>query len=61
MSVKEQVLQAIHRFPDDMNYRDAAEEIAFLAAVHEAEREIEEGRLVTNEEMRTRIAESTVS
>jgi predicted transcriptional regulator len=60
MSVKEQVLQAIHRLPDDIDYRDVAEEIAFLAAIEEAERDIEEGRLVTNEQMKARIAEWTV-
>ena len=57
MSVKEQVLQAIHRLPDDIDYRDVANEIAFLAAMREAERDIAEGRLVTNEQMKARIAE----
>lgn len=59
MSVKEQVLQAINRLPDDIDYRDAAEEIALLAAVREAERDIEQGRLVTNEQMKVRIGEWT--
>lgn len=59
MSVKEQVLQAIHRLPDDIDFRDVAEEIAFLAAVREAERDIEEGRLLTNEQMQARITERT--
>ena len=57
MSVKDQVLQAINRLPDDIDYRDAADEIAFLAAMREAERDIEEGRLVTNEQMKARIGE----
>ena len=61
MSVKEQVLQAIHRLPDDIDYRDVAEEVAFLAAVREAERDIDEGRLVSNEQMKARIAEWTAS
>ena len=55
MSVKEQVLQAIQRLPDDIDFRDVTDEIALLAAVHEAERDIQEGRLVPNEEMRSRI------
>ena len=59
MSVKEQVLQAINRLPDDIDYRDAADEIAFLTAVREAERDIEQGRLVTNEQMKARIGEWT--
>jgi hypothetical protein len=59
MSVKDQVLQAINRLPDDIDYRDAADEIAFLAAMREAERDIEQGRLVSNEQMKTRIGEWT--
>jgi hypothetical protein len=56
MSVKEQVLEAIQRLPDDIDFRDVAEEIALLAAVREAERDIEQGRLVSNAEMMSRIA-----
>ena len=56
MSVKEQILQAIQRLPDDVDFRDVADEIALLAAVYEAERDISSGRLVSNEEMRQRIA-----
>ena len=57
MSVKDQVLQAIHRLPDDIDFRDVADEIAFLAAVREAERDIDEGRLVTDDQMKARISE----
>ncbi len=59
MSVKEQVLQAINRLPDDIDFRDAADEIAFLAAMREAERDIEQGRVVTNQEMKARIGQWT--
>ena len=59
MSVKEQVLHAINRLPDDIDYRDAADEIAFLAAVREAERDIEQGRVISNEQIKARIAEWT--
>ena len=55
MSVKEQVLQAIQRLPEDIDFRDVTDEIALLAAVHEADQDIQEGRLVSNEEMRSRI------
>ena len=41
------MLQAIHRLPDDIDYRDAADEIAFLAAVGEAERDIDDGRVIS--------------
>ncbi len=59
MSVKDQVLQAINRLPDDIDYRDAGAEIALPAAVREAERDIEQGRVVTNEQMKARIGEWT--
>jgi len=61
MSVKDQVLQLIHRLPDDIDYRDVSEEIAFLAAIKDAELDIEQGRLVSNQQMRERIAAWTVS
>jgi hypothetical protein len=61
MSVKDQVLQLINRLPDDIDYRDVAEEIAFLTAVREAERDIQESRLITNEQMKARIGEWTGS
>jgi hypothetical protein len=59
VSVKEPVLQAINRLPNDIDYRDAADEIAFLAAVREADRDIEKGRVISNEQMKARIAEWT--
>ena len=61
MSVKDHVLQAIHRLPDDVDYRDITDEIALLAAVREAKHDIAEGRLVTNEQMKERIAEWTAN
>lgn len=61
MSVKEQVLQAINRLPGDANFRDVADEIAFLAAIGEAEQDIADDRLITNEQMKTRIGEWTGS
>jgi hypothetical protein len=55
MSVKEQVLEVIQRLPDDIDFRDVSEEIALLAALHEAEKDAQEGRLVSNEQMKARI------
>ncbi len=57
MSVKEQVLAAIQRLPDDIDFRDVTDEIALLAAVHEAEQDIQEGRVISNDEMRFRITQ----
>lgn len=59
MSVKDQILQAVHRLPDDIDYRDVSEEIAFLAAVREAERDIQEGSLLSNKQMKARVIEWT--
>ena len=45
----------------DIDFRDVTDEIALLAAVHEAEQEIEDGRLVPDDQMRSRIEEWTGS
>ena len=57
MSIKHQVLSAIQRLPDDIDFRDVSEEIALLAAVQEAEEDIRDRRLVTNAEMKNRVSE----
>lgn len=57
MSVKKQVLQAIQHLPDDIDFRNVADEIALLAAVQDAERDIEQGRVISNEQMKSRIAQ----
>jgi hypothetical protein len=59
MTVKEQVMLAIERLPEDADFKDVKDEIAFLAALREAEDDIAEGRTVTNEEMRRRIGSWT--
>ncbi len=57
MSVKEQVLEAIQRLPEDIDFRDVTDEIALLSAVHEAELDIQQGRVISNAEMKSRIAQ----
>ena len=59
MTVKEQVLLAIERLPEDADFKDVKDEIAFLAALREAEDDIAAGRTVTNEEMSRRIGSWT--
>jgi len=56
MTIKEKTLQVIRGLPDDVDYREIAEMVAFLAAISGAEKDIAEGRLVTNEAMKARIA-----
>jgi hypothetical protein len=55
VSIKQQVLSAIQRLPDDIDFRDITEEIALLAAVQEAEDDIQENRVISSEEMKGRI------
>ena len=57
MSVKEQVIEAIQRLPDDIDFRDVTDEIAMLAAVFDAEQDIQHGRVISNEAMKSRIAQ----
>ena len=57
MSIKQQVLSAIQRLPEDIDFRDVSEEIALLAAVQEAEEDIRAQRVVSNAEMKRRIEE----
>jgi len=61
MSVKEQVLRAIERLPNDINFRDVTDEIALLAAIEDAERDIEDGRLISNDEMKSRVSQWSAS
>lgn len=49
MSAKQAVLEAINRLPDHINYKDIVEEVSFLAALEEAEEDIQDGRVVSNE------------
>jgi predicted transcriptional regulator len=57
LSVKERVLHAIQRLPEDADFRDVNEEIALLAAVAEAEEDIHEGRLLAHETVMSRIGD----
>ncbi len=55
MNVKEQVLRAIQRLPGDIDFQDIADELAFLAAIYEAEADIAEGRVISSEQMKEHI------
>ena len=60
MSVKESVLQAIQRLPENAGYKEIADEIAFLAALRQAEDDIASGRLISNDDARKKL-ESWIS
>lgn len=55
MSAKEMVLSALHRLPDDVEFKDIAEEIAFLAAVKEGQEDVQQGRVISNDELKKKI------
>lgn len=61
MSAKESVLQAIHRLPDDVDYRAIAEEIAFLGALEQGDQDVRSGRVVSNEDVRKKLESWTSS
>ncbi len=56
-TVKEQVLRLIERLPEDADFRDIYEEIALLSAVAEAEDDIQQGNVIRNVEMASRLDE----
>lgn len=55
MSPKETALRALRRLPDNVGYQEIANEIAFLAAISEAESDIKAGRVISHEEIRCRL------
>lgn len=59
MTVKESIMEAIHRLPDDVDFKDVADEIAFLAALRQAEDEIAQGKTVSNEDVRKKLEQWT--
>ncbi len=55
VTVKQQVLHAVQRLPDDIDFKDVNEEIALLSAVAEAEEDIKNGKVIGNDEMKARL------
>jgi len=55
MSTKQLVIHALTKLPDDADFADISEQVAFLAAIEEGERAGREGRVVTNDEMKRRL------
>jgi len=54
-TAKQMVLEAVHRLPEEADFHDIAEEIAFLAAIREGEKDLHAGKVVSNEEMKRRL------
>jgi predicted transcriptional regulator len=61
MTPKQKTLQALGTLPENASYEQLQEEVQILAALEEAEKDIREGRLVTHEEAKRRLAQWTSS
>jgi predicted transcriptional regulator len=61
MTPKQKALQALGTLPEDASYEDVKEEVRILAALDEAEGDIREGRVVSHEEAKRKLAEWTSS
>jgi predicted transcriptional regulator len=59
MSNKELVLDALKQMSEDASLEQISEEIAILAAIKRGEEAADEGRVVSHEETKRRIAEWT--
>jgi predicted transcriptional regulator len=55
MTAKQMILEAVHRLPDEASFHDIAEEVAFLAAIREGQQDLEQSRVVSNEEVKRRL------
>lgn len=56
MLTKEQVLKSFQSLPDQFDEEEAHERIALLAAIREGIEDVDNGRTITLEEMKARIA-----
>ena len=59
MTPKQKTIQALGTLPDDSSYEDLQEEVRVLAALEEAESDVRDGRVVSHEEAKRRLAEWT--
>jgi len=50
MSDKQTVLEAIRRLPEEVSFHEMTEEIQFLSAVREGERQADQGKLISLEQ-----------
>ena len=55
LTVKQKILQALERLPEDTSLEDAIERLCFLAKVEEGLRQAERGETVTHQEAKRRL------
>jgi len=56
MTDKELVLDTVHKLPDDTPLEKISEEIEFLVAVQRGLKALDEGRVVSHEDVKARVA-----
>lgn len=61
MTPKQKSLKTLATLPDDSTYEDVQEEVRILAALEDAECDIEAGRIVSHEAVKERLAKWTSS
>ncbi|HKP77183.1 MAG TPA: hypothetical protein VJT67_16745 [Longimicrobiaceae bacterium] len=57
LSPKEEVIEMLRRFPDDLTFDDIEYHVSVLAGVHRGLRAVEEGRTVTQAEVERLMAD----
>lgn len=61
MTPKQKALQVLGTLPEDATYEDLQEEVRILAALEEGEADIRDGRVVSHDEAKRRLAQWTSS
>ena len=56
MTDKQLVLDTVHKLPDDTPLEKISEEIEFLVAVQQGLKVLDEGRVVSHEDVKSRVA-----
>ena len=56
MTDKQLVLDTVHKLPDDTPLEKISEEIEFLVAVQQGLKALDEGRVVSHEDVKARVA-----
>ena len=56
MSNKQVVIEAIRKLPEEATFQEIGDEIAMLAAIRRGEEAADEGRVVSHEEVKRKVA-----
>ena len=56
MTPKQKALQTLATLPEDSTYEEVQQEVGILAALEEAERDLQAGRVISHDEVKRRLA-----